>query len=129
MWEKIKNYFKSFFKGNKADFWLLSFFYRGNDFQPPYFWITVFNTFILAILTIRIWAAVISIKNNGFTPDILSDTLVLGTLAFVAGWLTIYNWDRKNQTTKNPEQPQQESTLETVVDATKKIIGKGKPKK
>lgn len=63
-----------------------SFFYRREDFQPPYFWITVLMVFAVIMLVLRLF---------GFQH--VDNTLVLGVLGFVAGWVTIYNFDRKNK--------------------------------
>lgn len=62
-----------------------SFFYRRDDFQPPYFWITVLMSICIIMLILRL---------AGFRH--VDNTLVLGVLGFVAGWVAVYNWDRKN---------------------------------
>jgi len=60
-----------------------AFFYSRNKFQPPYFWITVFC--LLVVITIILRLANIAV---------LSDTLILGMLGFIAGWIALYNHQR-----------------------------------
>jgi len=62
-----------------------SFFYRRDDFQPPYFWITALMSICIIMLILRL---------AGFRH--VDNTLVLGVLGFVASWVAVYNWDRKN---------------------------------
>lgn len=67
-----------------------TFFYRGKDFQPPYFWIT-----ILMILVITAFI----MKLTGATN--LSDSFIISIVGFVATWIGLYNWNRKNGNNKH----------------------------
>lgn len=50
-------------------------------FNPPYFWITVLITLVVAMVIMRMWG------NKGD----FSDTLILGVLGLVVGWCAVYN--------------------------------------
>lgn len=60
-----------------------SFFYRGDDFQPPYFWITLLMLLVVAMMVMRL-VGLAQIDN----------ALVIGVLGFVAAWIGFYNFDR-----------------------------------
>lgn len=67
-----------------------SFFYKDDDFQPPYAWITFFCGLIGVSVILRF-----------FQVSSLSDTLLLGMLGFVMGWIGFYNKDRKDREKEN----------------------------
>lgn len=67
-----------------------SFFYRGNDFQPPYFWITV----LMILVVVSFIMKLLGIGK-------LSDNLVISAIGFVASWVGLYNWNRKNGNNKH----------------------------
>lgn len=54
-------------------------------FQPIYFWATLFLMVTLAMLICRFFVSV----------DRFSDTLILGMMAGVIGFITIYTWNNK----------------------------------
>ena len=66
-----------------------SFFYRGNDFQPVYFWVTVLMALIIYMIWERAHNEIVSI----------SDTLLISCIGAVVTLLGIYNWN----TSKNPK--------------------------
>lgn len=63
---------------------LKSFFYSGKDFQPPYFWITIFC--LLAVVTFIL-------KLTG--SEHIETGLLMGVLGFIITWCGIYNWNKK----------------------------------
>lgn len=63
---------------------LKSFFYSGDDFQPPYFWITVFSLLIAITIIIRLCGL-----------KAISDGLIISMLGFVVTFAGVYNWNRK----------------------------------
>lgn len=65
-----------------------SFFYRGNDFQPVYFWVTVLMGLIVFMIWQRAYWEVVSI----------SDSLLITCIGAVVTLLGIYNWN----SVKNP---------------------------
>ena len=115
IWEKIKNYFKG---KKKSDIWVLSLFYRGNDFQPPYMWVSILMTltctglYMVYTMYDTVPVAIIEVWVQ----------LILGTFAFVSIWLTIYNWDRKNQA--NVKASSQEESANPIPGAIKEVAGK-----
>lgn len=62
-----------------------SFFYRGKDFQPPYFWITILMILVVASFIMKLAGV-----------GKLSDNLIIGAIGFVTAWVALYNWNRKN---------------------------------
>ena len=60
------------------------FFYSEDKFQPPYFWITIFCILVVVAVILRF-----------MERSSLSDTLILGMLGFIAGWILLYNQQRK----------------------------------
>mgnify|MGYP000844174894 CR=1 FL=1 len=60
---------------------LKHFFCRRGKFTPPYFWVTLLLCIVVAMLIMKLAGA-----------RHVSDTLVLGTLGFVAVWLAVYTW-------------------------------------
>ena len=65
-----------------------SFFYRGNDFQPVYFWVTILMALIVFMIWQRAYWEVVSI----------SDSLLITCIGAVVTLLGIYNWN----SVKNP---------------------------
>ena len=62
-----------------------SFFYRGKDFQPPYFWITVLMCLVVVSFVMKLCGV-----------PWLTDTMIVGVMGFVATWAALYNWNNKN---------------------------------
>lgn len=63
---------------------LKQFFFSKGNFSPPYFWITVFCLLVVIAVIERL------VPYLDKRLD-LSDTLLLGMLGFILGWITIYN--------------------------------------
>jgi len=62
-----------------------AFFYSKNKFQPVYFWITLFCSLAFVMFMLKL-----------FKIGDISDTLVIGVLAFIEAWVLLYNIDKKN---------------------------------
>ncbi len=60
-----------------------TFFYKGDDFQPPYFWMT-------ASLILGTIAFIMKLAGC----EHLSDTLIIALWSKVVVWAGIYNYDR-----------------------------------
>lgn len=76
-----------------------SFFYRGSDFQPVYFWVTVLMGLIIFMIWQRAYWEIVSI----------SDSLLISCIGAVVTLLGIYNWN----SVKNPKR---------MIDDAKKVI-------
>ena len=64
---------------------LKAFFFSNDKFCPPYLWVTILMLAALTMIIMRLC-----------NVSHISDTLIIGVLGFVAVWLGLYNWDRKN---------------------------------
>jgi len=69
-----------------------AFFYSKGKFSPPYFWITMFLIPVLVSVWAKIIMSIVKFIMSGYKVVDLTETLILGLLGFVAGWLVIYNW-------------------------------------
>lgn len=72
------------------------FFFADGKFCPPYFWITLLLLYIIRFLDKRL-------DVNEMARLKITDSLILGLLAFVFSWLGVYTWYRlkKNNTNNN----------------------------
>lgn len=66
------------------------FFFNDGKFKPVYFWITTFC--FLAAIT---WG--FKIFGSEWISARISDTLLISIMGFIATWVGLYNWDRKNK--------------------------------
>jgi len=73
---------------------LKAFFFSHDKFCPPYLWVTVLMICALTMIIMRLC-----------DQSHISDTLIIGVLGFVAVWLGLYNWDRKNNGNDYPPPP------------------------
>jgi type VI protein secretion system component VasK len=71
------------------------FFYDKNKFQPVYFWIAMFLVPTIVLYWIKIITAIFDYISTGKIN--ISDTLLLGILAFIQVWLGIFNWRRNKK--------------------------------
>ena len=94
------------------------FFTNDGKFNVIYFWTTLFMTTVFAIvvmkLVIVIEALITMKKANAMDyaalTGLLSDTLVLGLLAFIASFVFVYNRYKINATSIDQAQPDQTGT-------------------
>ena len=87
-------------KAKRNKWYHIPFFYSRGKFNVPFFWITVFCFQVSGIVGLKFYAVVHKIKNNTFTTDDLSDTLLIALLGFILTWIALYNND------KNKNNPQ-----------------------
>lgn len=64
---------------------LKSFFYKGDDPQPVYVYVCVLMIFVFRMLYLKIEKQATH----------FSDSLIVGVLAFILGWLSVFNWNTK----------------------------------
>ena len=91
-------------KQHKKMKWYKSFFYRKDDFQPPYFWITIFCFLTALMVVLRVIMIIYQLIKGQVTIDLVSDTLILGLLAFVNVWAAVYNWNSVKLSNTPPPQ-------------------------
>lgn len=66
-------------------------FYGNNEFQPIYFWVTLFSSLVFLMLFIKIYNAYVHLKQGTFTTDMISTSDLGIGLGFVSSLILLYN--------------------------------------
>ena len=77
-------------------------FFGNDEFQPIYFWITLFCGLIFFMLFIKVYNAYLAVKKGIFTSDMISTSDLGVVLGFISSLILLYNGNKKNQSTFNP---------------------------
>jgi hypothetical protein len=72
---------------------MFPFWFSKHHFKPAYFYISIFCSLVIYALYDRV-------ENEDLT---YSDTLILGMLGFILGWVGVYSWNEKNKSNTPPD--------------------------
>ena len=87
-------------------------FFGDNEFQPIYFWITIFCSLIFFMLFIKVYNAFLAVKHGVFNSAMISTSDLGVVLGFVSSLILLYN---KKGNSKTPLQ-----SKPTIIEETKK---------